>query len=1026
MVGKTLGHYEIIAPLGSGGMGDVYRALDTNLKRDVAIKVLPEGMAADEQRLARLQREAHLLASLNHPNIAAIYNLEEEDGTRWLVLELVEGTTLEQRLRQGPLPVQESVRVAGEVARALEAAHAKGIVHRDLKSANVMLDDTGSVKVLDFGIAKDLSGDGDDEAGISSPNTSIATRASNMAAHLTATGVIVGTAPYMSPEQIRAKQIDKRTDNWAFGCLMFELLTGRRPFDRETVADTLAAVLEHEPDWSLLPADTPEAVQALIRRCLQKDANDRLHDIADARVELCEIGATGTGARAPTGAFGAAAPASWWSPKAQIIATFGVLLAIVAVVGWGLWSSLGPATSGPTADEANSALSMMAALDPPAPNSIAVLPFAGIGGEPGDAFSEQLAVAVLGELSKVSGLLVPTAGSSFALRERDLTAIEMGERLRVATILDGTVRWVGDTAKIDVQLVDTSSGFSFWAGSYEAPDLDDIFAIQEAIARQVVEELEVALVGEESEQLGASGTENAEAWRAYLASEVAWPLRTTEALDEALDLLGTAIRHDPEFALAHAGLANAYLLSVAFGELSGEAAEAGAEAAIERALELDPQLGRALTAKAQLMERRETDGWEEMYERAIELDPRSSRAHGAYWWALMVREGATDRVRDLARTYRDLNPMAPDAWENMGWVYLTEGRLEEAVVAMQLTIANAPEYPLGHMALGAVLDASGRADEAIEHLQRGLQMSQSDAARHSDNLGLAYASLGQSEAALNTMLPFTVPGRRPAFRHAWVADIYLDIDGSLDDAVAWYENAFEIMPTPERLLPLVMIELDRGDEAAALDLVERAEEMDPADPYAALGRLNLHMYSSQYESGAQLAADIAESEFFFGYSFFGGQLHRYGIQHPIDPLGYFGVLSGRPQDSRRFFESSFPDLLTDDPQIHAYTLKAAVDLAAVLMDTGEQEQADVLLERAEAYIERVPEAQRRHQFRLAPMEIHALLGRADEAFEAMELALADGWRSGWWRLEHKPHFDSIRDDPRFDAMVERLRSATAG
>lgn len=292
-VGTKLNHYEILEPLGAGGMGEVYRARDTNLKRDVAIKVLPKELAADEERLARLEREAQLLASLNHPNIAAIYNLEEAAGTRWLVLELVEGETLEEKLVAGPIPVRDSLRIGSQVAAALEAAHERGIVHRDLKPANVMVDTKGNVKVLDLGIAKVIfvGGRRDDNAteysaaGSADPSsvTRVATR---MAAQLTATGVLIGTAPYMSPEQIRGLALDKRSDVWSFGCLMFELLSGRRAFDRETMADTLSAILEHEPNENLLPPETPESIEKLIRRCLQKDVDARLHDIADARIEI--------------------------------------------------------------------------------------------------------------------------------------------------------------------------------------------------------------------------------------------------------------------------------------------------------------------------------------------------------------------------------------------------------------------------------------------------------------------------------------------------------------------------------------------------------------------------------------------------------------------------------------------------------------------------------------------------------------------------------------------------------------------
>ena len=277
MVGKTLGHYEILEPLGAGGMGEVYLARDTNLKRDVAIKVLPEDLGTDPDRLARLEREAHLLAALNHANIATIYSLEEAEGTRFLVLELVKGESLGERLSRGALPVPETLELGKQIAEALEAAHGKGVLHRDLKPANVKLTADGRVKVLDFGLAKSVGAQAPDQD-ITGPNDlTLATR----------TGVILGTAPYMSPEQWRGKSVDQRSDLWAFGCILFEMLTGRRAFGGgETSADTAAAVLERDPNWSALPASTPPGVRELLRRCLEKEPDQRLAEAEAARREV--------------------------------------------------------------------------------------------------------------------------------------------------------------------------------------------------------------------------------------------------------------------------------------------------------------------------------------------------------------------------------------------------------------------------------------------------------------------------------------------------------------------------------------------------------------------------------------------------------------------------------------------------------------------------------------------------------------------------------------------------------------------
>jgi len=277
MIGKTLSHYKIIEKIGQGGMGVVYRAEDTNLSREVAIKVLPEQFTKDPQRLARFEREAKLLASLNHPNIAAIYGLEEADGVRFLALELVEGETLAERVAKGPVPVKEALEVCRQIAEGVEAAHEKGVIHRDLKPANVKVTPEGKVKILDFGLAKAFEGE--------APVTDIS-QSPTLTEEMTRAGVILGTAAYMSPEQARGEEVDKRTDIFAFGCVLYELLTGRKAFGGKTVTDTLAKVLEGVPDWKAVSSDTPSKILDLLQRCLEKDSDERLPHIAEARIQL--------------------------------------------------------------------------------------------------------------------------------------------------------------------------------------------------------------------------------------------------------------------------------------------------------------------------------------------------------------------------------------------------------------------------------------------------------------------------------------------------------------------------------------------------------------------------------------------------------------------------------------------------------------------------------------------------------------------------------------------------------------------
>lgn len=278
--GTRLGSYELLTQIGAGGMGEVYKAHDIKLGRDVAIKILPEAFANEAERLTRFQREAKMLAALNHPNIATIHGLEQSNSTNYLVMELVAGETLAERIkRDGALPMEEALKIAVQIAEALEAAHEKGVIHRDLKPANVKVTPEGRVKVLDFGLAKAFAGDIASEDPSNSPTLSMAA---------TMHGVILGTAAYMSPEQARGKAVDKRTDIWAFGCVLYEMLTGKQAFDGEDVTEILASVVKTEPNWSLVPESTPPAIRVLLRRCLRKDKRQRLQDATDVRIEIEE------------------------------------------------------------------------------------------------------------------------------------------------------------------------------------------------------------------------------------------------------------------------------------------------------------------------------------------------------------------------------------------------------------------------------------------------------------------------------------------------------------------------------------------------------------------------------------------------------------------------------------------------------------------------------------------------------------------------------------------------------------------
>jgi serine/threonine protein kinase len=325
--GTRVGPYEITSMLGSGGMGEVYRAADKRLNRDVAIKVLQPAVAGGPDGLARFSREAQILAGLSHPDIAQVHGLEESDGQPALVMELVEGPTLADRVRAGALPLDEALAIARQIVEALETAHAAGIVHRDLKPANIKVRDDGTVKVLDFGLAKAFDPDRAATTATTSPTISM---------HATAAGIILGTAAYMSPEQARGRQVDQRADIWAFGAVLYEMITGRRAFDADDTSDTLALVLTKDPDWQALPATTPSSIRRLLRRCLERDAKRRLPAIGVARLEIDEAIAQPGDAPAIAGAFAiASGRRQWLAPFVAGVAATALLIAgAVATIGW--------------------------------------------------------------------------------------------------------------------------------------------------------------------------------------------------------------------------------------------------------------------------------------------------------------------------------------------------------------------------------------------------------------------------------------------------------------------------------------------------------------------------------------------------------------------------------------------------------------------------------------------------------------------------------------------------------------------
>ena len=577
-------------------MGEVYRARDTKLGREVALKVLPAALAADPERLARFTREARVLASLNHSHIGAIYGVEDVDAPPAIVLELVEGETLADRLGGRPLPVNEAVSIATQIAEALESAHEAGVIHRDLKPANIKITPAGVVKVLDFGLAKALSaGSGDDRADLST------------AVDTTRDGAILGTAAYMSPEQARGHSVDKRTDIWAFGCVLYEMLNGRSPFSRATLAETLAAVLYREPDWVTFSASYPPSLVHLLRRCLEKDRTARLRDIGEATIALRSLQEP-SGTSRGTGAEGHLSKRRA-SISRLLLAASVVLVAVAGAFAW--WRTTSPGVGGNT----------------PAVQSLAVLPLTALtpgadDGHVGLGIADSL---ILG-LSRARELTVRPTSSIRKYATAGGNALQAAMDLDVDAVLEGTWQRSGDTFRVNLRLLNSSDGRSLWSDSLDVR-AGDIFALQDQVAARIMGRLQLAVLPPPAR--GTRRPPSARAHDLFTQGLVAFTDRGFTAADRRNSDLATsffeeAVRADHEYAEAHALLGFAYAWTAIFIEPNPSLVDR-AEAETDLAERLDPSQGqihlnRAFITWSWYRGWRIVEGIREI-RRAIELTP---------------------------------------------------------------------------------------------------------------------------------------------------------------------------------------------------------------------------------------------------------------------------------------------------------------------------------------------------------------------------------------------------------------------
>lgn len=664
MIGCTLGHYQILEPLGAGGMGEVYRARDERLEREVAIKVLPTEVADDPHRLARFELEAKALARLSHPNILTIHDFGREGEVSFAVTELLKGQTLREMLRGGALPWRRAVEIGAAIADGLAAAHAEGIVHRDLKPENVFVTSDGLVKVLDFGIAH-----------LAQPEAPVseATEAATLGV-VTAAGTVLGTAGYMAPEQVRGQAVDHRTDIFSLGCVLYDMLSGTQAFGADTPADSLSAILTTEPaPLSEVQGELPQALVRGVQRCLEKRPEDRFQDARDLAFALREV----------------------------------------------LTAAEGPSVPGAEQEVFSKADTV--ADDFP---SVAVLPFANLSAHPEqEYFCDGMAEEIINALAQVAGLRVVARTSSFAFKGQTADVREIGDKLDVGTVLEGSVRKAGDRLRITAQLVSATDGYHLWSERFDRR-LEDVFEIQDEIALAIVERLEVELLGNERAAVIRRHTENLDAHNAYLAAVYEWNKMSPEGIARCQELFREAIDIDPEFAPPYARLADSYTSATWWTDLPPTAALEQALPLVKKALAIDPSLAHAHSVRGTIgwFFLRDREEGESSLRRAVELAPNDALAQ-TYLGLLLVMSRREAEASERARVALRLDPLSPAGSVWAGTILLLAGHPDEGLEVIERQVGMTPHFWMPRYWLSYGLARTERIEEARAEAERALELS---------------------------------------------------------------------------------------------------------------------------------------------------------------------------------------------------------------------------------------------------------------------------------------------------------------
>jgi len=698
--GDRLGPYAIQSLLGEGGMGEVYRGRDTRLGRDVALKVISPKLVGDPRLRRRFEVEARAASVLNHPSIVTIYDVGDAEGIPWIAMEWVEGQTLRHRLETGPLPIREALTMARQIADGLAAAHAKGIVHRDLKPANVMITADGRGKILDFGLARQTAGGGDED--VLSQADTLATPSGEA----TREGTILGTVGYMSPEQATGRAVDFRSDQFAFGLILYEMLTGQRAFDRPTPVETLAAIIRDEPvPLSSLRPGIPPRLESVVATCLAKRPEDRFASTRELAAALDAL-ATGSTAAAETptvsGTVAAppAAPRRRFARRALLVSI--PLALAVAVLGW-----------------------LRFYASPAAIDSLAVLPFENASQDAeAEYLSDGLTESLIEQMSRLPSLRVMARSTVFRFKGTS-DPQEAGRKLGVGAVITGTVSRRGDRISVSAELVEIATGARLWGDRYERPSAD-LMSVGDSLAVGIAAGLKLQLSGEDERSLRRHGTDNPAAYDLYLRARHMFARETEEDDLEARRLLQQAVEKDPRFLEAHLLLWGAYTRSVSWARPADVWPQA--DEALRRARELDPD---NVLVRSALATRRFIVDWDwagaEREFRAVRNDPRifaggAFRGIAMFLWA----RGRPEESAAVLERALEVDPGSLESRINLADFLAHAGRLEQAASAYRTALEMEPSNPSPLFGLADVLKRLGDVSGAIAALRSAYELNEEE------------------------------------------------------------------------------------------------------------------------------------------------------------------------------------------------------------------------------------------------------------------------------------------------------------